>query len=155
MCNIQYPDVRLKQLECVHQILQTNGQQLVCGWPILLLVVESFKMEPSCDGLVRTAFASLQLVVSDFLHSVPPSSLLQCINAAAKFGNQKIELNISLTAVEILWNISDFIFHNYKTIESGLAKEKAGQTQKVGQIPIFGSKNPLFLRKHSEERLLY
>ena len=84
-------------------------------------------METSCDGLVRTAFASLQLVVSDFLHSVPPSSLLQCINAAAKFGNQKVELNISLTAVEILWNISDFIFHNYKTIETGLSEAAFSQ----------------------------
>ena len=131
MCTIHYPDVRLKQLECVHQILQTNGQQLICGWPILLYVIESFDVEPSCDGLVKTAFISLQLVVSDFLHSLPASSLLQCINSASKFGNQRAELNISLTAVEILWNISDYIFHNYKNIESDLMKEKASQTQKV------------------------
>ena len=132
MCTIHYPDVRLKQLECVHQILQTNGQQLVCGWPILLQVIESFDVEPSCDGLVKTAFVSLQLVVSDFLHSLPASSLLQCINAASKFGNQRVELNISLTAVEILWNVSDYIFNNYKSIEADLGKDKqASHTQKV------------------------
>ena len=79
ICLIHHADVRLKQLECVNQILQSNGQQLVCGWPILLYVMESFDIEPTCDGLVRTAFVSLQLVVSDFLHAVPVTCLQQCI----------------------------------------------------------------------------
>ena len=35
MCEIQFPDVRLKQLECVHQILLTNGQQVCANEQIL------------------------------------------------------------------------------------------------------------------------
>ena len=33
-----------------------------------------------------------------------------CVETATKFGSQKAELNVSLAAVGLLWNLSDYFF---------------------------------------------
>jgi len=54
------------------------------------------------EGLVRTAFQSLQLIVTDFLPTMPCTCLAVCVDVTAKFGLQCQDLNISLTAVGLL-----------------------------------------------------
>ena len=54
------------------------------------------------ESLIRTAFQSLQLVVTDFLPIMPCYCLQISVTTAAKFGLQQEELNISLTAVGLL-----------------------------------------------------
>ncbi|CAI2181355.1 20085_t:CDS:10 [Funneliformis geosporum] len=61
------------------------------------------------SGLVRVAFPCLQLICSDFLSLLSPECLKQCINTLGAFGLQMDDLNISLTAIGLLWNVSDFI----------------------------------------------
>ncbi|KAG1571611.1 hypothetical protein G6F50_004463 [Rhizopus delemar] len=60
-------------------------------------------------GSIRIAFASLQLICTDFLSLLSPDCLRQCIATLGSFGMQSDDLNISLTAVGLLWNLSDFI----------------------------------------------
>ncbi|KAL1917432.1 uncharacterized protein VTP21DRAFT_3825 [Calcarisporiella thermophila] len=59
--------------------------------------------------LVRVAFPCLQLICTDFLSQLSPDCLHQCINALGAFGLQTEDLNVSLTAIGLLWNVSDFI----------------------------------------------
>ena len=59
--------------------------------------------------LVRLAFPSIQLICSDFLSLLKPFVLSQCIETVALFGSQTDDLNISLTAIGLLWSISDFV----------------------------------------------
>jgi hypothetical protein len=40
------------------------------------------------------------------------------VDAATKFGSQEMELNVSLTAVGLLWNLSDYFFQNVKTLQN-------------------------------------
>src|SRR2546430_132211 len=61
------------------------------------------------SGLVRVAFPCLQLICTDFLSLLSPECLKQCINTLSAFGLQMDDLNISLTAIGLLWNVSDFI----------------------------------------------
>ncbi|XP_033121689.1 protein MON2 homolog isoform X2 [Anneissia japonica] len=119
---IQHPDIRQKQLECVLQVLHNNGETLAHGWPLVLGVIGAVSDDQG-DNLIRTAFKCFQLVTTDFLPIMPRYGLQICISVAAKFGLQKEELNISLTAVGLLWNISDYLYQNRVSICEGLEKE--------------------------------
>ena len=59
---------------------------------------------PRCyrEGLIRVAFQSLQLVVTDFLPLMPCTCIKVVVDVAGKFGLQPQELNISLTAIGLL-----------------------------------------------------
>ena len=45
------------------------------------------------------------------------------INVAIKFGSQEQDLNISLTAIVLLWNISDYMFQNSEKLNKELQSE--------------------------------
>ncbi|KAI8070702.1 hypothetical protein BC940DRAFT_295365 [Gongronella butleri] len=63
----------------------------------------------NATGLIKVAFASLQLICTDFLALLSPDCLRLCIVTLGAFSSQREDLNISLTAVGLLWNLSDFI----------------------------------------------
>uniref|UniRef100_A0A5F9DHI0 Protein MON2 homolog n=1 Tax=Oryctolagus cuniculus TaxID=9986 RepID=A0A5F9DHI0_RABIT len=126
MSNINHPDIRLKQLECVLQILQSQGDSLGPGWPLVLGVMGAIRNDQG-ESLIRTAFQCLQLVVTDFLPTMPCSCLQIVVDVAGSFGLHNQELNISLTSIGLLWNISDYFFQRGEVIEKELNKEEAAQ----------------------------
>jgi hypothetical protein len=63
------------------------------------------------EVLVKSGFRAIQLVVTDFLSYIPPKFLDLTIQSTMRFGSQKQSLNISLTAIGLLWNIVDFLCH--------------------------------------------
>ncbi|XP_062616734.1 protein MON2 homolog isoform X2 [Saccostrea cucullata] len=126
LSSIPQPDIRQRQLECVLQILHNNGDKLVHGWPLVLGVIAALHNDQG-EKLIQTAFQSLQLVVTDFLPIIPCVYLKNCVEVAAKFGLQNRELNISLTAIGLLWNISDFFYQNRQRIESELNAAQLGE----------------------------
>ncbi|KAL7417221.1 hypothetical protein BDY24DRAFT_377122 [Mrakia frigida] len=58
-------------------------------------------------SLVRTAFQSITLIITDFLLSLSIPDLKSCITALADFSRQTDEVNISLSSIGSLWNVSD------------------------------------------------
>ncbi|KAG0214456.1 hypothetical protein BGX33_002091 [Mortierella sp. NVP41] len=70
------------------------------------------------SGLVRIAFPCLQLICTDFLSLLNATNLQLCIDTLAAFGYQTEDLNISLTSVGLLWNISDFIQQSLRDLPS-------------------------------------
>lgn len=56
----------------------------------------------SSESLIRTAFQCLQLVVTDFLPTMPCTCLQIVVDVAGSFGLQNQELNISLTSIGLL-----------------------------------------------------
>ena len=74
------------------------------------------------ENLIRVAFQSLQLVVTDFLPIMPSPCLQICVEVAGRFGLQNQELNISLTAIGLLVRIilcenfilSDWLLYNLR-----------------------------------------
>ncbi|KAF7246553.1 hypothetical protein EYD10_07228, partial [Varanus komodoensis] len=124
LSNINHPDIRLKQLECVLQILQSQGDSLGPGWPLVLGVMGAIRSDQG-ESLIRTAFQCLQLVVTDFLPTMPCTCLQIVVDVAGSFGLHNQELNISLTSIGLLWNISDYFFQRGEMIEKELNKEEA------------------------------
>ncbi|XP_063218937.1 protein MON2 homolog [Bacillus rossius redtenbacheri] len=117
---VRHGDVRQRQLECVLQVLHSSGEILSHGWPLVLGIIGAVSDHHS-ENLIRVAFQCLQLVVTDFLPVMPWRCLPLCVDTAAKFGSQAQELNISLTAVGLMWNISDHFYQNQEKLSQSLS----------------------------------
>ncbi|XP_066601178.1 protein MON2 homolog isoform X2 [Prorops nasuta] len=115
LSSVRHGDVRQRQLECVLQVLHGSGETLFHGWPLVLGIIGAVS-DHHGEALVRIAFQCLQLVVTDFLPVMPWRCLPLCVDTAAKFGSQTQELNISLTAVGLMWNISDYFYQNQEKL---------------------------------------
>lgn len=113
---VQHHDVRNKQLESILYILNSSGDSLSPGWPLVLSVIGS-ATDTQSDVLVRLGFKSVQLVISDYLLSLPPTALPICIDVIGQYAHQDQEFNISLTAIGLLWSLSDHMHHNHSNIE--------------------------------------
>nr|XP_006825120.1 PREDICTED: protein MON2 homolog [Saccoglossus kowalevskii] len=142
LSNVSHPDIRQKQLECVLQVIQDNGETLEHGWPLILGVIGDVTVDQG-ENLIRIAFQSLQLVVNDFLPMMPSQYLQVCVEVASKFGLQTQELNISLTSIGLLWNIADYLYQNRNKIKVVLEKEAENrktsgdveEDSKLGRLP--------------------
>ncbi|XP_041693054.1 protein MON2 homolog isoform X2 [Coregonus clupeaformis] len=124
LSNVLHADIRQKQLESVLQILQSQGDSLGPGWPLVLGVIGAIRNDQG-ESLIRTAFQCLQLVVTDFLPTMPCTCLQIVVDVAGSFGLQNQELNISLTSIGLLWNISDYFFQRGEAITQELEREEA------------------------------
>ncbi|XP_046407133.1 protein MON2 homolog isoform X3 [Ischnura elegans] len=120
LSTVPHGDVRQRQLECVLQVLHGAGETLSHGWPIVLGIIGAVS-DHHGENLIRIAFQCLQLVVTDFLPVMPWRCLPHCVDTAAKFGSQTQELNISLTAVGLMWNISDYFYQNQEKLCQSLS----------------------------------
>lgn len=119
MATITYTDVRQQQFECTLNILQECAPQLATAWPVVLRIIGSATNQQN-EAIIRLAFQSLQLVVTDFLPIIPCWCLQVLVDVAGKFGLQPNEINISLTAVGLLWNLSDFLYQNRTSLKHDL-----------------------------------
>lgn len=124
LSSVRHGDVRQRQLECVLQVLHGAGETLYHGWPLVLGIIGAVS-DHHGEALVRIAFQCLQLVVTDFLPVMPWRCLPLCVDTAAKFGSQTQELNISLTAVGLMWNISDYFYQNQEKLCACLRGESS------------------------------
>jgi len=121
LSSIPHNDVRAKELTALSQILHVKGDRLRGSWPLALSIVGDVH-EGHGEGLVRAAFQCLQLVVTDYLPVLPVGSLPAAIATVGKFGAQKAELNVALSAVGLTWNIADFLFQNKTRLADGLSE---------------------------------
>ncbi|CAH1783969.1 unnamed protein product [Owenia fusiformis] len=136
LSSLPHADIRQQQLECVLVILHNNGDTLGQGWPLILGVIGAVTNNQG-ENLIRSAFQSLQLVVTDYLPVMPCTCLQICVGVASKFGLQNQELNISLTSIGLLWNISDFFYQNRQKITVELNQKLTDQEKhKLGMPPF-------------------
>ncbi|KAF2401313.1 endosomal peripheral membrane protein-like protein [Trichodelitschia bisporula] len=115
-------------LDSLRTILERVGDSLTSAWDTVFDIISTAFITKSKTGdaysngqtnraavlssvqLGRSAFNSLQLICSDFLVSVPDSSLLSLIDILYRFCSQEQDLNISLTTMTFFWNLSDFLY---------------------------------------------
>lgn len=128
LSQIKFVDIRQKQIECTLQLLQSNGEYFTDGWPVLFTIIESACALQN-ENLIRCSFQCYQFIVSDLLANIPSIYLINCINAAVTFGSQLQELNVSLTAIGLIWNVADFLYSNKDKLQCSLEEyEKNGHT---------------------------
>lgn len=127
---ISFVDIRQKQIECIHQLLQSAGESYTDGWPVIFATIES-ACSPANEVLVRCAFQCYQFIVADLLPNIPCAYLVNCINAAVVFGSQLREMNVSLTAVGLIWNIADYLHRNRDKLEKEFLAQGEPQLVKI------------------------
>ncbi|KAK3984975.1 hypothetical protein QBC44DRAFT_166032 [Cladorrhinum sp. PSN332] len=121
-------DIHKIILDGLKSLLENCGETLVCGWEMTFEIIDTifvdktFASEPKQGAasqrsvlltrsvkLIRPSFASLQLICSDFLSSLPNACFLNLVDTLYKFCTQDDELNVALTTVTFFWAISDFL----------------------------------------------
>ena len=95
----------------------TSSELLNDGQPQSLTSPNTQQSSGKLAILVRLAFPSVQLICSDFLQLLTPFILSKCIETVSLFGSQTDDLNISLTAIRLLWSLSDFVLMKKLEIE--------------------------------------
>lgn len=109
-------DIHKIILEGLKGLLENCGESLISGWELTFEIIDTIfikrnlSAEVKQDGaqrapvlhtravkLIRPSFASLQLICSDFLPSLPNACFLNLVDTLYKFCTQEDELNVALT----------------------------------------------------------
>ncbi|KAL9267410.1 MON2-like protein [Drosera capensis] len=104
----QSVDVRAGSLKILLHVLERHGEKLRYSWPDILQMLRSVADAPEKD-LVTLGFQSLRVIMNNGLSTIPVDCLQVCIDVTGAYSAQKTELNISLTAIGLLWTTTDFI----------------------------------------------
>ncbi|KAL8675838.1 MAG: hypothetical protein Q9186_007562 [Xanthomendoza sp. 1 TL-2023] len=121
-------EIHFMTLGTLLSALEQGGENLRCSWETVFSILNSVfeRIERSTPGdnerpfemvavvsrspkLVRSSFAILQLICSDFLASIPDRCVLMLLDTQHCFCTQSDDLNISLTSVALFRNVSDFL----------------------------------------------
>ncbi|PWA02684.1 hypothetical protein BB558_001179 [Smittium angustum] len=129
----KFTDVQKLALTTLNQLLQASGHTIKNAWSIVFDILQSAVLNtdtanpPINDSdlsahlnektnisnknanLLRWAFPSLQLVCSDFIGNLTPAYTRRCILVLGEYAKQTIEINIALTSVGLMWNITDYL----------------------------------------------
>ena len=146
-------EIQRMGLETLNKLLQTSGQSLSFGWGIIFEMIQSSiasktvpessleqpeesstATAPKSAGLVRIAFPCLQLICTDFLSLLNATNMQLCIDTLAAFGHQTEDLNIALTSVGLLWNISDFIQQSLRDLNQEHTPDAATNGNSTGVV---------------------
>ncbi|GAB4855419.1 hypothetical protein Ancab_024046 [Ancistrocladus abbreviatus] len=146
-------DVRAGSLKILLHVLERHGEKLHHSWPDILQMLRSVAQAPEKD-LVTLGFQSLRVIMNDGLPSIPVDCFQVCIDVTGAYSAQKTELNISLTAIGLLWTTTDFIV---KGLIHGHTEGKGS----VNMPSVFGridgekmENAEVSFRKHNEHAVL-
>ncbi|KAI5205461.1 hypothetical protein E4T39_02978 [Aureobasidium subglaciale] len=145
-------EIHNRILDSVKAILEKCGEALTAGWDIILAIIGSVfdtndLEEKETDEhstkegwlklssrfvapyLGRSAFGVMQLVCSDFLAPLPQTCLSPLVEMLFRFTSQDSDLNISLTAITLFWDVSDFlvkqeVVSGLNELTSGISEER-------------------------------
>ena len=65
-----YPEIRQKTLETLNQVLQSSGQTITKGWPLILSILMTIAVNHDKPHIVY-GFNSVTLICTDFLSNLP------------------------------------------------------------------------------------
>ncbi|XVF57298.1 hypothetical protein PTKIN_Ptkin06aG0194000 [Pterospermum kingtungense] len=135
-------DVRAGSLKILLHVLERCGEKLQYSWSNILELLRSVA-DASEKDLITLGFQSLRVIMNDGLSTIPPDCLNVCIDVTGAYGAQKTELNISLTAIGLLWTTTDFIV---KGLLCGSAEEK-----EKGNVEVNSVSNKMDGQKREEQ----
>jgi hypothetical protein len=132
---VHVDDVKVDVIQGLFNMLQGGGEAIKGGWPAVVDLIAavpismcpthseewSFSSGLSADSIspaahepwpretLAVAFSSMKLVVDEFLDLLEVSIFKDIIVCLSVFGAQDTDVNVSLTAVEMLWKVVDFV----------------------------------------------
>ncbi|KAK1288620.1 hypothetical protein QJS10_CPB19g01189 [Acorus calamus] len=101
-------DVRAGSLKILLHVLERHGEKLYYSWPNILEMLRSVANVREKD-LIPLGFQCVRIIMNDGLSTIPMECLDLCIEVTGAYSQQKTDINISLTAVSLLWTATDFI----------------------------------------------
>ncbi|KAL6763628.1 hypothetical protein V8C86DRAFT_3129698 [Haematococcus lacustris] len=121
-------DVRRGVLRTVHHVLQHHGEELTRGWVPILRLLEAAAGHQDMD-IIKQSFQSVELLCSDFLHRLDKDYIQMTLRALALFAKQNVIVNVSLTALTMLWNVADVLAASVRGTGPSISKScpEAGQ----------------------------
>ncbi|XP_055807466.1 uncharacterized protein LOC129876149 isoform X2 [Solanum dulcamara] len=105
-------DVRAASLKILLHVLERHGEKLHYSWPNILELLRSVADAAEKD-LITLGFQNLRVIMNDGLSTVPADCLHVCIDVTGAYSAQNTELNISLTAIGLLWTSTDFVVKGF------------------------------------------
>ncbi|PVU88089.1 hypothetical protein BB561_006035 [Smittium simulii] len=130
----RFTEVQHLALSTLNQLLQTSGHSICKAWDVVFDILQSAVLKFNKNShstshtqsnfssssisinkdysLVRLAFTSLQLICSDFIGNLSCNSIRRCIMVLGDYANQTADLNVALTAIGLMWNITDYLLSN-------------------------------------------
>uniref|UniRef100_M4D0I4 Protein MON2 homolog n=1 Tax=Brassica campestris TaxID=3711 RepID=M4D0I4_BRACM len=127
----QKADVRVGSLKILLRVLERCGEKLYYSWPGILEMLRSVA-DASEKDVATLGFQSLRVIMSDGLPTLPEDCLHVCIDVTGAYSAQKTDLNIGLTAIGLLWTLTDFIA---KGLHHGCQVEKGSGFSNVDTSP--------------------
>lgn len=52
----------------------------------------------------------------DYLGTIPEDTLFDCVRMTTAYASQNVDLNVSLTAIGLMWNMADFFGRTITTL---------------------------------------
>ncbi|EFH48553.1 binding protein [Arabidopsis lyrata subsp. lyrata] len=117
----QKADVRVGSLKILLHVLERCGEKLYYSWSSILEMLRSVA-DASEKDVATLGFQSLRVIMSDGLPTLPEDCLHVCIDVTGAYSAQKTDLNISLTAIGLLWTLTDFVakgLHHGSLVDKG------------------------------------
>ncbi|KAL2622814.1 hypothetical protein R1flu_003019 [Riccia fluitans] len=100
-------ELRCGSLKILVHVLERHGEKLYHSWPSILELLRAVANTSEKD-IVPLGFQNVRVIMNDGMLSIPAHALDMCIEVAGAFGAQKTDVNISLTAIGLLWTVADF-----------------------------------------------
>lgn len=130
-------DIRIAGLQTLQVVLESCGHALSSVWKTVFNILGSVFVEavqvddreslsarrksdlPPLDfsslssksqtQMLRMAFPSVNLICSDFVLTFDAFALECAIDTLEKYGRQRLDVNITLSAIGLIWNVSDTV----------------------------------------------
>ncbi|XP_021742311.1 protein MON2 homolog [Chenopodium quinoa] len=125
-------EVRSRSLKILLHVLERHGEKLHDSWQDILELLRSVACGAEKD-LITLGFQSLRVIMNDGLSSIPVDCLQVCIDVTGAYSAQQTELNISLTAIGLLWTTTDFIVKGHIRLSSK-DSEKEDSEKRVEEL---------------------
>ncbi|CAK9290725.1 unnamed protein product [Gordionus sp. m RMFG-2023] len=131
-CQDEHSLGRNESIDCLSSLINTLGsvadnqtinvqsppskKDVKIGDDILVDHMKASDNNINSSNCISTAFQCLCLLINDFLPHFSANCLKNCISVVSKYSAQEVHLNISLTSIGLLWNISDYLHQNYEKL---------------------------------------
>jgi len=123
--NSPFSNNQLQTLKGLEKIIQTCGQQIKNdGWKVLIFAVTK-TAEIENDQIIAHGFKCLKLIVSTYIEKLSQENFIVIINAIQKYASYSGDnINNSLTAVGMFWNIADYVAKGFSEQSSEFNAER-------------------------------
>lgn len=119
-----WSDVHRATLDSLYKLLQHLGPSITVGWPVVFKILSGTLLTNEANlTIIRGAFSSTKLICSEFLTSLPNDSIPNVVQVLCHFAGRGEDLNISLTAIGLLWDVAD-----------GVRREQRGDNRELWLI---------------------